>query len=64
MAYRLDSRLFVENGAAVTAAEAKARSSSRAFWAWRGLDPDGKLKAVDRALHCAANDSDGLPLAL
>ena len=64
MAYGLSPRLFVENGPAVTAAKVHARSSSDAFRAWSGLDPERRLALVERALARPANDIDGLPVAL
>lgn len=64
MAYGLEPRLFVENGPAVTAANAHARSSSDAFRAWSGLDPERRLAIVERALRGPANGFDGLPIAL
>lgn len=64
MAYRLNRRLFIENGAAVTAADALSRTSASAFRAWRGLNSDGRLEAVERALNSPANDGGELPIAL
>lgn len=62
MAYGLNNRLFIENGPAVFAAGARARSSA----AWRALDPERRLKLIDRALAQAANANtvDGYPVAL
>ncbi len=64
MAYGLNPRLFIENGPAVMAADAHARSSSDAFRAWVGLDPERRLALVDKALGRPANDIGGLPIAL
>ena len=64
MAYGLDPGLFLENGPAVQAAAAHARSSSGAYRAWIGLDPERRLALVEKALRSAANDSSHLPLAL
>ena len=63
MAYGLNPRLFLENGPAIQAAEAQARSSGNAYRAWAGLDARQRLALVEQALS-AANDCDGLPLAL
>jgi hypothetical protein len=64
MTYGLNPRLFIENGPAVKAAEAHSRSSSDAFRAWSCLDPEHRLATVENALRSAANDIDGLPVAL
>jgi hypothetical protein len=64
MAYGLNSRLFLENGPAIQAAAAHARSSSSAFRAWSGLDPNRRLALVEKTLGRAANDSADLPIAL
>ncbi len=64
MAYGLNPRLFVENGPAIQAAAAHARSSSDAYRAWAGLDADHRLALVEKALRPAANDSAQLPIAL
>jgi hypothetical protein len=63
MAYGLNPRLFIENGPAIRAAEAHARSSSTAFRTWSHLDAKGRLQLIEMALD-HANDSDELPLAL
>ena len=63
MAYGLNPRLFVENGPAIHAAKARARSSSDAFRAWGRLDAKGRLELVEKALR-HANDCGELPLAL
>ena len=66
MAYGLNARLFVENGPAIRAAQAHASSSSNAFRAWGGLDPDKRLALIEKALRKAANDDrgDDFPVAL
>jgi len=63
MIYGLDHSLFVENGPAVRAAEARLHSSSDAHRAWGMLDPERRFEAVERALH-PANDCGCLPVAL
>jgi hypothetical protein len=65
MAYGLNSRLFVENGPAVTAAELRSTRSSAVYRAWRGLDRDRRFAIVERALRPANDDGiDGYPVAL
>ena len=66
MAYGLNSRLFIENGPAIRAAQAHARSSSNAFRAWGGLDADKRLALIEKALRKPANDDGGddFPIAL
>ena len=64
MAYGLNPRLFIENGPAVRAAEAHARSSSAAFRAWRRLDAEKRLALVEKALRAPANDLHEYPIAL
>lgn len=65
MAYGLDLRLFVENGPAVTAAEAHGPRSSAIYRAWRELAPERRLDLVERALEPAnENAPDGYPIAL
>ena len=62
--YGLNPRLFLENGPAIHAAAAHARSSSDAYRAWAGLDADHRLELVEQALRPVANDSAYLPIAL
>lgn len=62
--YGLNPRLFLENGPAIQAAAAHARSSSDAYRAWNGLDAEHRLELVEKALRPAANDSARLPIAL
>jgi hypothetical protein len=66
MAYGLNARLFIENGPAIRAAQAHARSSSNAFRAWGGLDADKRLALIEKALRKPANDAGGddIPIAL
>jgi hypothetical protein len=67
MTYGLNARLFVENGPAIRAAEARsARHSSDLFRAWRALDADRRLALVEEVLRpaCANDDGHGLPIAL
>ena len=62
MAYGLSPRLFIENGPALNAADALARSSSRA---WQSFDRERRIALVETALKAPANDDgDGLPIAL
>ena len=62
MAYGLSPRLFIENGPAVRAANARAHTSSRA---WLSFDRDRRLALVETALKTPANDDcDGFPIAL
>ena len=65
MTYGLSPRLFVENGPAVQAANAQPRRSSVAYRAWKLLDDEHRLAAVDKALKAPANDLfDAFPIAL
>lgn len=64
MAYGLDPSLFIENGPAIQAAAAHARSSSGAYRAWAGLDAEHRLDLIEKALRMAANDRSALPIAL
>ena len=64
MAYGLNPSLFIENGPAIQAAAAHARSSSDAFRAWAGLDAEHRLEMIEKALRKAANDSSALPIAI
>ena len=66
MTYGLNSRLFIENGPAIRAAQAHSRSSSDAFRAWGGLDADKRLALIEKALRQPANDDgdDDFPIAL
>ena len=64
MAYGLNPRLFVENGPAIRAAEAHARSSSDAFRAWGGLDAEKRIALIEKALRKPANDPVDFPIAL
>jgi hypothetical protein len=65
MAYGVNPRLFIENGPAIQADEALARSSSIPFHAWKSFDSERRLALVEQALRVPANDDcDGLPVAL
>jgi hypothetical protein len=65
MPYGFDPLLFVENGPAVTAAEAHRARSSATYRAWRELNPERRLDIVERALKPANDDTpDGYPIAL
>jgi len=64
MAYGLNPSLFIENGPAIQAAAAHARSSSDAYRAWAGLDAERRLDLIEKALRNAANDRGALPIAL
>ena len=65
MAYGLNPRLFLENGPAILANEARSRRSSDAFRAWRGLDANNRLALIEHALRRPANDDEAdLPIAL
>ena len=62
MTYGLDTRLFIENGPAAHAAD--ARRARRAYRIWRALDSRTRLNLVERAMKPANDADDGLPLAL
>jgi hypothetical protein len=64
MAYGLNPGLFLENGPAVQAANARAAHPASRFASWRRLSSDRRLALVDQALARAANDLDAFPLAL
>jgi hypothetical protein len=65
MTYGLNARLFVENGPAIRAAEARSgRHSSDAYRAWGAFDADRRLELIEQLLRPAANDERGLPIAL
>lgn len=62
MTYGLDSAVFIENGAAARAEQARlARSTARS---WTALDRERRLALVERALRPANDLIDGYPLAL
>lgn len=55
MAYGLSSRLYLEDGPAVRAAEAQARSSAAKFQSlWDALGREQRLAAVEHQLRNAA----------
>lgn len=65
MTYSLSRGLFVANGPAELAATAAQARPATRFLPWRKLDADGRLQAIEEALHVPANDvDDDLPLAL
>jgi len=64
MAYGLNPGLFLENGPAVQAANARAAHPASRFASWRKLSSDRRLALVDQALASPANDLDAYPLAL
>ncbi len=66
MAYDFQARLFLENGPAIHAERARWARSTRAHQAWRDLNEERRLEAIDKALKSAANDQlpDGFPIAL
>ena len=65
MAYGLNTRLFIENGPAIQAADALAHSSSHAFRAWQSANRERRLALIETALKAPANDvCDGFPIAL
>jgi hypothetical protein len=63
--YELNRTFFVESGPTILAARTPHLSSAR-FRAWRQLNPESRLEAVERALGPASNDNliDGVPVAL
>jgi hypothetical protein len=65
MAYGFNPRLFIENGPAIRADEALARSSNIPFHAWKRFDRERRFALVEQALRVPANDDcDGFPVAL
>ena len=65
MATKFNPRLFVENGPAIQAADALARSSSVPFHAWKSFDREHRFALIEQALRMPANDDcDGYPIAL
>jgi hypothetical protein len=65
MAPEFNPRLFIENGPAIRADEALARSSSIPFHAWKSFDRERRLALIEQALRVPANDDcDGYPVAL
>lgn len=62
MIYGLSPRVFIEDGAAVRAIEAReSRSTARS---WRALDPDCRLAVIESALKPANDLIDAFPIAL
>jgi hypothetical protein len=65
MTYGLSPRLLVEDQPASYAESAAAGRNAARFRAWRILDEEKRLAAIDEALKAPANDFvDDLPLAL
>lgn len=65
MAYGLNPRLFIENGPARQAQQARETRSTDAFRAWRKLNIDRRFELVEGALRAPANDLlDTFPIAL
>jgi phage-related baseplate assembly protein len=55
MAYGLSPRLYLENGPAVEAAKAQARSSATAYQSvWDALGREQRMAIIDRQLRAAA----------
>ena len=62
MTYGLSTRVFVENGPAVHAIEARSQRSNGRFW--RALDSEHRLALIESALLPANDLIDAYPLAL
>ena len=55
MAYGLSPRLYLENGPAVEAAKAQARSSATEYQSvWDALGREQRMAIIDRQLRAAA----------
>ena len=63
MTYGFKPELFVEDGPAIQAAAASARSSAR-FAAWQALDSDDRFEVVEQALKTPADLIRNHPIAL
>lgn len=63
MTYGLSTRVFIENGPAAQAIEARQKLHSTAR-TWRALDDERRLALVERALKPANDIIDAYPLAL
>jgi len=62
MTYGLNTAVFIENGAAARAGQARlSRSTARS---WTMIDRDRRLALVERALRPANDLIDSYPLAL
>ena len=55
--YGLNPRLFLENGPAIQAAAAHARSSSDAYRAWAGLDAEHRTLIIGRGMKAGSTRS-------
>lgn len=65
MTYGLNRGLYVEDGPAEQAASVAAARPSTRFLAWRALDHEHRLAAIEEALDAPANDLiDDFPIAL
>ena len=55
MAYGLNPRLYLENGPAVEAAKAQARSSAAGYQSvWEALGREQRMAVIERQLRAAA----------
>ena len=55
MAYGVSHRLYLENGPAIEAAKAQARSSAASYQSiWEALDPKQRMALIDPQLRTAA----------
>lgn len=55
MAYGLNPRLYLENGPAIEAAKAQARSSATEYQSvWEALSREQRMAIVERQLRAAA----------
>ena len=65
MAYDLNPRLFLENGAAVQAAKARSTCSDVEVGVWKTLNRGRRLALIERALRADNDDCpDTYPIAL
>ena len=55
MAYGVSPRLYLENGPAIEAAKAQARSSAASYQSmWEALEAKQRMAVIDRQLRTAA----------
>ena len=55
MAYGVSPRLYLENGPAIEAAKAQARSSAASYQSmWEALEAKQRMVVIDRQLRTAA----------
>ena len=55
MAYGVSPRLYLENGPAIEAAKAQARSSATSYQSiWEALDAKQRMAIIERQLRTAA----------